>query len=97
MKRFLTFLHRSIGFIERAPLTLSHWATSFGALIVTRILIENWLGGFEDHSASFLFFEFTHTFFFFFRSYSDTVLYSKQEIKISQYIYISNFGSNFSV
>jgi 4-hydroxybenzoate polyprenyltransferase len=69
MKQFFTFLHRSIRFIEQTPLTLSHWVTSFGALILTRILIENWLGGFEDHSISFLFFEFTHTFFFFFLSF----------------------------
>jgi len=62
-------LSRIIKTIEDAPLTLTSFVTAFFALIVTRLLIENTLGLFQEHSFFFFFFEFTHTFFFFLCSF----------------------------
>lgn len=55
--------------IEGAPMTLAFFVTAFFALIITRILIENALALFQEHSFFFFFFEFTHTFFFFLCSF----------------------------
>ena len=59
------FLHRTIEAIESAPVTLATFVTTFLALILTRLMIENTLGLFESHTFFFFFFEFTHTFLFF--------------------------------
>ncbi|MFZ2187341.1 MAG: UbiA family prenyltransferase [Candidatus Moraniibacteriota bacterium] len=63
------FLSRAITTIENAPLTLATFVTTFFALILARLLIENTLGYFSEHTFFYLFFEFTHTFLFFLCSF----------------------------
>ena len=55
--------------IENAPSSFGLWAISFLSLIIVRILIENWLEGFQSQSALFIFYEITHTFLFFIIAY----------------------------
>ncbi len=62
-------LSRSIKTIEDAPITLTSFVIAFFALIITRLLIENTLGLFQEHTFFFFFFEFTHTFLFFLCSF----------------------------
>ncbi|MEI8096919.1 MAG: UbiA family prenyltransferase [Candidatus Moraniibacteriota bacterium] len=62
-------LSRIIKSIEDAPITLSSFVMAFFTLIITRLLIENTLGLFQDHAFFFFFFEFTHTFLFFLCSF----------------------------
>lgn len=69
MKQLFSLLKKQILSIEEAPTSYALWLTSFGSLILARIMVENWLAGFENQSLSFLFFEFTHTFFFFLLSF----------------------------
>lgn len=45
------------------------WFASFTGLIFGRLLVDNWIGGFANHSFQFIFYEFTHTFFFFLFSF----------------------------
>ncbi|MBP9727908.1 MAG: UbiA family prenyltransferase [Candidatus Moranbacteria bacterium] len=59
------FALRLITSIENAPLTLGLFLTTFTALIVARLTVENALGLFREQSFFFMYFEFTHTFFFF--------------------------------
>ena len=59
------FIHE----LESVPTSLSLWFTSFIALIITRIAIENAVGLFESPTSEFLQYEFLHTFFFFLFSY----------------------------
>ncbi|MGK2848493.1 MAG: UbiA family prenyltransferase [Minisyncoccota bacterium] len=61
----LAFFRRIITAIENAPLTLTTFVSAFFALILFRLLIENMLSRFQEHTFSFFFFEFTHTFLFF--------------------------------
>jgi chlorophyll synthase len=69
MKRLVNTLQKTIAALEMIPTSLTLWLTSFTSLIFARMMVENWLGGFETHSLQFLFYEFTHTFFFFFLSF----------------------------
>ena len=62
MKRFFLRVTQSL---ENAPLTLATFVASFFALIFTRLLVENSLGLFGNHTFFYFFFEFTHTFLFF--------------------------------
>jgi len=62
MKRFFLRITESL---ENAPLTLATFVASFFALIFTRLLVENSLGLFGNHTFFYFFFEFTHTFLFF--------------------------------
>lgn len=62
-------LRRVIKSIENTPLTLASFVTAFFALIVMRLLVENTLGRFAEHSFFYFFFEFTHTFLFFLCSF----------------------------
>lgn len=55
--------------IENNTTSYSLWAITFLAIIIARIMVENWIGAFESHSVQFLWYEFTHTFFFFLLSY----------------------------
>lgn len=59
------FFLRAAQSIENAPLTLATFVATFFALIFTRLLIENALGLFSEHTFFYFFFEFTHTFLFF--------------------------------
>ncbi len=58
-----------LNFIESYPLNFWLWLSAFSAIIIFRILIENWLATFKNRSGLFLFYEFTHTFLFFLISY----------------------------
>lgn len=69
MKRIKNFIRKGVGTLESAPTGFALWLTSFGSLIIARIMVENWLAGFESQSLQFLFYEFTHTFFFFLLSF----------------------------
>ena len=62
-------IRRSIAAIENAPLTLTSFVTAFFALIGMRLLVENTLGLFKEHTFFYFFFEFTHTFLFFLCSF----------------------------
>lgn len=62
-------LSRIIASVENAPLTLASFIMAFLALIVVRLTVENALLFFERQSLSFMFFEFTHTLFFFLGSF----------------------------
>ena len=64
-----TFIRRTIRSIEDTPLTLASFVTAFFALIAMRLLVENTLGRFVEHSFFYFFFEFTHTFLFFLCSF----------------------------
>ncbi|MCX6765466.1 MAG: UbiA family prenyltransferase [Candidatus Moranbacteria bacterium] len=63
------FLPKIIDRIENSPVTFWFWLASFSAIIIIRILIENWLEGFRSRSGLFIFYEFTHTFLFFLIAY----------------------------
>jgi hypothetical protein len=63
------FFSRTIKAIENAPFTLATFVTTFFALIFTRLLIENTVGLFTEHTFFYFFFEFTHTFLFFLCSF----------------------------
>ena len=58
-------LEKVIAKIENTPTSFLFWVTSFLGLIAVRLLIENWLGGFQNRSGLFLFYEFAHTLLFF--------------------------------
>lgn len=62
-------LKKIIQTIEDAPMMLPSFVTTFFALIITRLLIENSFGLFQEHTFFFFFFEFTHTFLFFLCSF----------------------------
>lgn len=62
-------LRRAVTTIENTPLTLASFVTAFFALIFTRLLVENTLGRFTEHTFFYFFFEFTHTFLFFLCSF----------------------------
>lgn len=62
-------IRRGIAAIENAPLTLASFVTAFFALIGMRLLVENTLGLFKEHTFFYFFFEFTHTFLFFLCSF----------------------------
>ncbi len=64
-----SFLSRAIETVETTPLTLATFVTTFFALIIVRLLVENALGLLKPHTLSFFFFEFTHTFLFFLCSF----------------------------
>jgi len=63
------FIEKIINSIEEQKISFWLWAASFLSLIVTRIMIENWLSDFKNRSGFFIFYEFTHTFLFFIISY----------------------------
>jgi 4-hydroxybenzoate polyprenyltransferase len=69
MKRFLLAIGRGITSVESTSTSYAMWLVSFASLIFVRLMIESWLSGFTSHSLQFLFYEFTHTFFFFFLSF----------------------------
>jgi 4-hydroxybenzoate polyprenyltransferase len=55
--------------IENTPTSFFFWLSSFLAIIIIRLFIENWLNNLENRSGLFLFYEFTHTFLFFLVAY----------------------------
>lgn len=59
------FLHRFIERIENAPLSLGSFMTTFLALILVRLTIEDALSSFGEQPFFYNYFEFTHTFLFF--------------------------------
>jgi 4-hydroxybenzoate polyprenyltransferase len=63
------FLSRAIDSIERSPITLPLFVMTFFTLIIARLLVENTLGFFQEHSLFSFFFEFSHTFLFFLCSF----------------------------
>lgn len=69
MKRFLFAIGRFVASVEAITTNYAMWFASFASLIFGRLLVDNWLGGFANHSLQFLFYEFTHTFFFFLFSF----------------------------
>ncbi|MDD5083876.1 MAG: UbiA family prenyltransferase [Candidatus Moranbacteria bacterium] len=69
MKNIIHSLKNGVRTIESVPTSYTLWLTSFSSLIIIRIMVENWLSGFESRSSQFLFYEFTHTFFFFLLSF----------------------------
>lgn len=69
MKRFLFAIGRFVASVEAITTNYALWAVSFASLIFGRLLVDNWIGGFANHSLQFLFYEFTHTFFFFLFSF----------------------------
>jgi 4-hydroxybenzoate polyprenyltransferase len=69
MKSLLHTLQKGIASLEAMPTSYALWLTSFTSLIFARIMVENWLNGFESRSLQFIFYEFTHTFFFFLLSF----------------------------
>lgn len=75
--------------IENSPTTFGLWVASFLGLIMTRLLVENWLTHFQNRSGIFLFYEFTHTLLFFLLSYILILVFLSQLLKIN-YQKISN-------
>jgi 4-hydroxybenzoate polyprenyltransferase len=69
IKQCYVFIKKIITFLENTPITFSLWLTTFTAIIVIRIFIENWINNFSHRDLQFLFNEFTHTFLFFLFSY----------------------------
>ncbi len=69
MKLLNVLVSKFIHTLESSPTAFPLWIGTFLTLIFTRLLIESWLGNFSNHSPSFLFAEFTHTFLFFLLSY----------------------------
>lgn len=63
------WIGRKLDAFENAPLSLASFAAAFAALIIARLLVENALAGFPPQSASFLFFELSHTLLFFLSVY----------------------------
>lgn len=62
-------IKRAINGIENKPINFKIWVISFLAIIIFRILIENWLGDFKNRPGIFIFYEFSHTFLFFLIAY----------------------------
>lgn len=91
MKRFLLRITESI---ENAQLTLATFVATFFALIFTRLLIENTLGLFSEHTFFSFFFEFTHTFLFFLCSFLLLVFLVRfaGDITLTQAVNILLFG-----
>ena len=65
----LKLIQKAITALESSPSSFSLWAISFLGIIAARILIENWIEGFQSQSALFIFYEITHTFLFFIIAY----------------------------
>ena len=63
------FLSRFVRSLENTKITLPFFVMAFFALIITRLIIENTLGLFQERTFFFFFFEFTHTFLFFLCSF----------------------------
>jgi len=62
-------IEKTIEKIENAPIGFLTGAVSFLSIIAIRVLVENWLEKFRSNTGLFLFYEFTHTFLFFFIAY----------------------------
>jgi 4-hydroxybenzoate polyprenyltransferase len=58
-------LRRILFALETSKTSLGLWMVAFLCLIFSRLLVEWWLFGFEQRSALFLWYEFTHNFLFF--------------------------------
>jgi 4-hydroxybenzoate polyprenyltransferase len=69
MEKLFSRARRAIASIENTPTSLWRWSVAFLAIIITRVMIENFLNAFETRSFSFLFYEFSHTFLFFLFSF----------------------------
>ena len=65
MKSLIPTIRKIILALEKIPTSYALWITSFMSLIFVRLMVETWLGGFATQSLQFLFYEFTHTLFFF--------------------------------
>lgn len=74
---------KAVNFIENSKTGFWLWSSSFLCLIILRILIENWLENFQNRSATFLFYEFTHNFLFFIVSYLLFVFFITKILNIS--------------
>ena len=55
--------------IETSKMSVGLWMAAFSCLILSRLLVESWLFGFENRSAEFLFSEWTHNVLFFLLSF----------------------------
>lgn len=62
-------LQKIINSIENSPTTFWLWLAAFSSIIIVRLLVENWLGNFQNKTGLFIFYEFTHTFLFFLIAY----------------------------
>ena len=65
MKKILKLAEKLINSIENSEISFIKWLASFTAVIIARILVENWISGFGNKSPLFIFYEFTHNFLFF--------------------------------
>lgn len=69
MKRLPSIFSAGVIALETIPTSYALWMTSFTSLIFARLMVETWLGKFENYSVHFLLYEFSHTFFFFLFSF----------------------------
>jgi hypothetical protein len=65
----MNILRRILFSIETSRTSLGLWMVAFLCLILSRLLVESWLFGFESRPAMFLWYEFTHNFLFFLLSF----------------------------
>ncbi len=65
----MNILRRILFSIETSKTSLGLWMVAFLCLILSRLLVESWLFGFESRPALFLWYEFTHNFLFFLLSF----------------------------
>ncbi len=80
--------------IEESRTNFLSWSAAFLSLIVARILIENWIAGFQSRSGFFLFYEFTHNFLFFLIAYIIFLVAFQKilKVKFSKFSNILLFG-----
>lgn len=65
----MNVFEKTLTAIETSKTSFGLWMVAFLCLIVMRLLVENWLFGFESRSAMFIFYEFTHNLSFFLLSF----------------------------
>lgn len=65
----MNIFQKILSAIETSKTSFGLWMVAFSCLILSRLLVESWLFGFENRSAEFLFSEWTHNFLFFLLSF----------------------------
>lgn len=77
------FIRKIIAVIEDAPINFYLWIFSLLSLIITRVAIENWLGGFSGKSGMYFFYHLTYNLLFFSTTYLLFAEILKRYLKVS--------------
>jgi 4-hydroxybenzoate polyprenyltransferase len=83
MKKIFDQIVKLIELAENSSISFLSWITSFFSLVLIRILIESWIDGFANKSASYVFYNITNTFVFFLLSYFIFLAFLNKFLKVS--------------